>query len=156
MPDIFTDEWLGSWSDLINSDQELAKRAPEGLWRIYVVINGEDGSPYIPGDETLQLMLFLKDGRCEKLVRVYEAPGPRDLDFRFTGPATVFEEIAAGLRDPVEAGLDGKIEIAGDMRFLLRYAELVTEVMELYTNKLATDWPKGKPPYGEDGGVGAA
>lgn len=152
MPDIFSEEWLGSWADVINSDEDLAKRAPDGLWRIYIVINGDGNSPYIPQGEKLQLMFHLEDGRCVLLESVDEPPGPRDLDFRFTGSAAVFEEIAVGLRDPVESGLDGSIEIAGDMRFLLRYAELVTQVMELYTNKLATDWPHGKPPYGEGDG----
>lgn len=154
MPEIFSDEWLASWADLINNDETLAERAPEGLWRTYVVIEGDGSSPYIPVGETVHMMLHLKDGRCERLERVDGPPGPRDLDFRFTGPAGVFEEVAAGLCDPVDAGLEGKIEIAGDMRFLLRFAELVTDVMELYITKLDTDWPRGKPPYG--GGAGEA
>ncbi len=150
MANIFSDEWLASWAELINSGMSLADSAPDGLWRIYVVIDGDSGSPYISEGESLQLSLHIEDGKCVKLETVDSPPGPRDLDFRFTGPATVFEEIAAGLRDPVDAGLDGHITIAGDMRFLLRYAELVTGIMELYTTKLETDWPKGKPPY-DDG-----
>lgn len=148
MPDIFTGEWLASWTDLINSDPSLAERAPAGLWRVHVMISGDGVSPYISEGESYQLMLHLEDGRCSRLQRIDSPPGPRDLDFRFTAPAAVFEQVAAGQLDPVDAGLEGKIQIAGDMRFLLRYAELVTEVMKLYVEKLETEWPKGKPPYG--------
>lgn len=147
MGEIFSDEWLSGWAELINSDGDIAARAPEGLWRVHVVVNGDDSSPYVAESETLQLMLHLEDGRCTRLERVDSPPGPRDLDFRFAGPATVFEKIAAGQLDPVDAGLEGQIAIAGDMRFLLRYAELVTEVMDLFMSKLETEWPRGKPPY---------
>lgn len=145
---VFSQPWLDQWAALINSNESLAERAPEGVWRMYVRSEGDGVSPYIPAGETMHLMIHLSDGRCTRLERTDAPPGPRDLDFRFSGPATVFEEIAANLRDPVQAGLEGDIKIAGDMAFLLRHAELVKELVDLYTGSLETDWPLGRPPYG--------
>jgi SCP-2 sterol transfer family len=148
--EVFSTAWLDEWAALINSDESLQQRAPEGIWRIYIRAEGDGVSPYVPAGETMHLMIHLSDGRCTRLERTDAPPGPRDLDFRFSGPASVFEEVAAGLRDPVGAGLEGDIKIAGDMAFLLRYAELVKELVDLYTGSLETDWPRGRPPY-EDG-----
>lgn len=148
--EVFSTAWLDQWAALINSDESLSQRAPEGVWRIYIRAEGDGVSPYVPTGETMHLMIHLTDGRCTRLERTDTPPGPRDLDFRFSGPASVFEEVAAGLRDPVHAGLEGDIKIAGDMAFLLRYAELVKELVDLYTGSLETDWPRGCPPYGDD------
>ena len=147
--EVFSPQWLGQWAALINSDESLPERAPAGVWRIYLRGEGDGVSPYVPAGETMHLMLHLEDGRCTRLERTSEAPGPRELDFRFSGPARVFEEVAAGLRDPVDAGLAGEIKIAGDMAFLLRNAELVKEIVDLYVGRLETDWPRGRPPYGD-------
>ncbi len=147
--EVFSPGWLGQWAALINSDESLPERAPAGVWRIYIRAEGDGVSPYVPEGETMHLMLHLDDGRCTRLERTAAAPGPRDLDFRFSGPAAVFEEVAAGLRDPVDAGLAGDIKIAGDMAFLLRNAELVKEIVDLYVGRLETDWPHGRPPYGD-------
>ncbi len=148
MAEVFSAAWLARWAELINSDEGLPGRAPPGLWRIYLRIEGDSASPYVPEDEGLHVLLHLQDGRCTRLETSEGPPGPRELDFRFSGPALVFEEVAAGQRDPVDAGLEGGIEIAGDMSFLLRHAELVKEIVELYVQRLETDWPRGRPPYG--------
>ena len=147
--EVFSPEWLAQWAALINSDESLGQRAPVGVWRIYLRAEGDEVSPYVPAGETMHLMLHLSDGRCTRLERTGAPPGPRELDFRFSGPASVFEEVAAGLRDPVDAGLQGDIKIAGDMTFLLRHAELVKEIVDLYVGRLETDWPRGRPPYGD-------
>lgn len=153
---VFSQPWLDEWAAAINSDEALAENAPEGIWRIYMRAEGDGVSPYIPEGETMHLMIHLENGRCTRLERTDGPPGPRDLDFRFSGGATTFESVAAGLRDPIEAGLEGEIKIAGDMSFLLRYAELVQELVKVYTGELATEWPKGKPPYGDAQAGGAA
>lgn len=69
------------------------------------------------------------------------------LDYRFTGPSTVFDEVAASLLDPLDAVLHGSIKVRGDMRFLLRQAELVNVLLGAYTSGVATTWPSGRPPY---------
>lgn len=48
------------------------------------------------------------------------------------------------------AGLKGTIKITGDMRILIRHAELVNVVHEVYAREVETTWPKGKPPYSGD------
>jgi hypothetical protein len=145
---VFSDSWLDQWSKLINADETLPARAPEGVWRIHMRIEGDGVSPYVPEGETIHLMIHITDGRCTRLERTADGPGPRDLDFRFSGPAHIFEEVSAGLRDPVEAGLQGHIKIAGDMSFLLKQAELTKEIVELFMNQMQTNWPHGMPPYG--------
>ena len=35
----------------------------------------------------------------------------------------------------------------GDMRILIKHAELVNVVHEVYAREVETSWPKGKPPY---------
>lgn len=146
---VFTDGWLAQWSDLINADETLPGRAPEGLWRIHMRVEGDGISPYVGSTEEVHLMIHIEDGRCVRLERTADGPGPRDLDFRFSGPAHIFEEVSAGLRDPVEAGLQGHIKIAGDMGFLLKQAELTQEIVQLFMEQMETDWPHGRPPYGE-------
>jgi hypothetical protein len=146
---VFSQGWLDQWAALINSDETLPGRAPAGLWRIHMRVEGDSISPYVAEGEVLHLMIHIEDGRCTRLERAAEGPGPRDLDFRFSGPAHIFEEVSAGLRDPVEAGLQGHIKIAGDMGFLLKQAELTQEIVELFMSRMETDWPEGKPPYGE-------
>jgi len=60
----------------------------------------------------------------------------------------VFEGVAAGLVDPVGAGLKGTIKITGDMRVLIKHADLVNVLYDVYSREVQTDWPKGRPPYG--------
>ncbi len=76
-----------------------------------------------------------------------EPPPRKEFDFIFEVPATVFEGVSAATVDPVEAGLKGTIKITGDMRILIRHAELVNVVHEVYAREVETTWPKGKPPY---------
>ena len=57
----------------------------------------------------------------------------------------MFEGVAAGLIDLIDAGLKGKIKITGDMRILIRHAELVNVLYDVYAREVETIWPKGKP-----------
>ena len=71
----------------------------------------------------------------------------KGLNYRISGPATVFESMAAGLMDPIEKGLDGTLNIRGDMRLLMQNADLANIIFEVYNSSELTDWPKGMPPY---------
>ena len=53
----------------------------------------------------------------------------------------------AALDDPIEIVLHGSIKVRGDMRFLLRQAELVNVLLGAYTSGVDTTWPLGRPPY---------
>jgi hypothetical protein len=55
--------------------------------------------------------------------------------------------VASGLVDPVGAGLKGAIKITGNMRILIKHAELVNVLQEMYARDVETTWPKGSPPY---------
>lgn len=146
MPAIYTTEWYEALQKLINSKEEIASRAPKGAWVAIVEMHGDDTSPYLKTGEVRKFAIRIEDGVCVWYKEVDNEEG-LDLDYRFVGTATVFDEVAGGVVDPIDAGLDGRIKIRGDMRFLLRQAELVKEVLDVYTAELDTEWPKGKPPY---------
>lgn len=149
MPDIYTEQWYEALKNLINEDALIASKSPKGSWTAVVEIVGDGRSPYVEQGTTKRFVVHLQDGKCiwyKELPRD-DIGSEYDLDYRFTGQASVFDEIAAGITDPIDAGLDGRIRIKGDMRFLLRQAELVKEILEIYQRDLETTWPKGKPPY---------
>lgn len=149
MPDIYTEEWYEALKKLINENELIAAKSPKGRWVAAIEIKGDGRSPYVAGDSTKRFVVRLEDGKCVwyKELAPDDDGSEFDLDYRFTGAASVFDEIAAGITDPIDAGLDGRIRIKGDMRFLLRQAELVKEILEIYQRDLETTWPKGKPPY---------
>jgi hypothetical protein len=87
------------------------------------------------------------DGKIKELKpRDEKIPG-KGLNYRITGPASVFESMAAGLMDPIEKGLDGTLSIRGDMRLLMQNADLANIIFDVYNSSDLTVWPKGKPPY---------
>ena len=90
---------------------------------------------------------MLDAGRVLELSPLAERPDGDGLDFRFTAPAAVWEDIAAGLLDPITAGLRGRIRIRGDMRFLMQNADAVKALVDLYAAQGSTEWPLGRPPY---------
>ena len=147
MAEIYTKEWYETLQTLVNSRDDISKRAPQGQWRICVEVMGDEKSPYIPGEQAKYFFVLFDKGKCQKYEELPQTMDGKGLDFRFTGPATVFEEIAAGHRDFIEAGLKGAIKIRGDMRIFMQNAELVKIMADLYSQQVETAWPKGKPPY---------
>jgi hypothetical protein len=89
----------------------------------------------------------IEDGKCTEYLEVGEPPPRKEFDFIFSFPATAFEGVAAGIVDPIDAGLKGTIKITGDMRILIKHADLVNLLHEIYARDVETLWPKGKPPY---------
>jgi len=148
MPDIYTTEWYDQLKDMLNRHPDLAKSAPSGELKILGEFHGDGRSPYLEPDERRCFVVHLSDGICTDYYEVAEPPARKEFDFVFDIPAAVFEETAAGLVDPVEAGLKGTIKITGDMRVLIRHANLVNVVQEVYAREVETTWPKGRPPYG--------
>jgi len=49
--------------------------------------------------------------------------------------------------DPITAGMRGTIRVRGDMRVLMKNADAVKILVDLYGDQVHTEWPKGKPPY---------
>ncbi|MBI4768140.1 MAG: hypothetical protein HY787_26680 [Deltaproteobacteria bacterium] len=147
MPDIYTDKWYEALLELAGTRDDLSAKVPQGQWLVAMELEGDGISPYISPGETKHLFARIMNG---KLVEFRESPERvtgRQLQFRFMGPAHVFEEVAAGLLDPVEAGLSGSIVIRGDMRLFLQHAELMKVIFDVYARNNVTDWPKGKPPF---------
>ena len=148
MPEIYTTEWYDELKNLLNSNPDLAKSAPQGTLKMLGQFYGDGRSPYLSAGEQRFFVILLDDGKCTDYYEVAESPPRKDFDFIFEIPAAVFEEVAAGSVDPVEAGLKGTIKITGDMRILIRHADLVNVMKDVYTRDVETTWPKGKPPYG--------
>ena len=147
MPDIYTTEWYDELKDLLNRNPNLAKSAPGGELKVLGEFHGDGRSPYLKEGERRFFVIHLNDGKCTDYCQVDEPPPRKEFDFIFEIPAVIFEGVAAGISDPVTEGLKGTIKITGDMRVLIRHADLVNVVREVYTRDVETTWPKGKPPY---------
>lgn len=154
MADIYTTEWYEEVRDAMNARVVTMKDLPKGVLQIKVEIYGDGVSPYVAEGSERHFLVKLEDGRCA-WYREVEGDDPSvKLDYRFRGAATPFDEIAAGLQDPITAALQGVVKVRGDMRFLMRQAEQVKVLLEAYTSGVRTSWPLGRPPYapGEEAG----
>lgn len=149
MPDIFSNEWYDIMMELANSRDDLSDKLPRGEWKIAIEIEGDDASPYTPKGEFKYLFVRIVDGKILELSPITERIDIKELNYRITGPATIFESIAAGLFNPIEKCLNGKLSIKGDTRFFGRHADLANIIFEVYHSSELTDWPKGQPPYGK-------
>lgn len=151
MADIYTDDWYEQVRDAINRRVEGMKGLPEGAWHVAVDIVGDGRSPYVGDGEQRHFLVRINGGHCDWYRELSEAAAGDDpalrLDYRFVGPASAFDAIAAGLIDPIDAALRGTVKVRGDMRFLMRQAEHVKVLLDAYTSGVQTDWPKGQPPY---------
>jgi putative sterol carrier protein len=147
MPDIYTTEWYDELKDLLNRNPDMEKSAPKGPLKVLGQFLGDGPSPYLAEGDRQFFVVLLDDGTCTDYYEVAEPPPRKEFDFIFDIPASVFEEVAAGVTDPVAAGLKGTIKLTGDMRILIRHADLVNVVQDVYAREVETTWPKGKPPY---------
>ena len=147
MPDIFTAEWYDAMLELANSRDDLSEKVPQGEWRVAIEIEGDAISPYTPKGEFKYFFVYMVDGKIKELRPSEEKISGKGLNYRITGPASVFESMAAGIVDPIEKGLDGTLTIRGDMRMMMQNADLANIIFDVFKSSDLTDWPKGKPPY---------
>lgn len=147
MPDVYTTPWYESVKEAINTAVAKIPNAPTDSFTIQVEIAGDGKSPYVADGKTLRFLIRLEQGQCDWYREIDEDDPSVKLDYRFTGPASVFDEIAAAKSDPIDAALSGSIKVRGDMRFLMRQAEMVQVLLEAYSNGVDTTWPSGMPPY---------
>jgi hypothetical protein len=147
MPDIYTQDWYSALRGLLNQHPEIEQKAPRGAYKLLLVIRGDGASPDVAPGHELLFAIHLDDGRCSDYVELGPAVNRKGFDFLFEFPAAVYEGVAAGIVDPVAAGLSGTIKITGDMRILIRHAELVNILHQVYAREVETGWPRGKPPY---------
>ena len=145
MPAIYTKEWYEALKELLNHNPAVEKNSPRGRFHVLAVINGDAHSAYLPPGESRNFVVEFVDGKCLEYREEQTAPPRKGFNFIFELPASAFEGIAAGLIDLVDAGLKGTIKIVGDMRILIRHAELVNVIYGVYAREIETLWPKGKP-----------
>ncbi len=150
MPAIYTQDWYEELKGLLNRNPEVEKNAPPGKYTVLAELRGDGQSPYLTDGERRFFVVHLEDGRCSDYFEAEQPPPRKECDFIFEVPATVFEGVAAGLVDPVDAGLKGTIKITGDMRILIKHADLVNVLRDVYAREVETTWPKGKPPYSQN------
>ncbi|MCC6524184.1 MAG: SCP2 sterol-binding domain-containing protein [Polyangiaceae bacterium] len=147
MSAIYSQAWYDDLKRLIEGSAEFAARAPKERIAMALEVVGDAGSPYVPAGQERHYLIVLDGAKVTTLDLLPARHDGRDLGFRFTAPATVWESIAAGLLDPITAGLRGTIRVRGDMRFLMKNADAVKILVDLYAAQVETDWPAGKPPY---------
>ena len=147
MPAISSDAWYDDMKTLINGSPEFRKLAPKPRTVMTLEVVGDGKSPYVPNGDASYYLVVLDDGQVTEYRPLAERHDGKGLGFRFTAPATVWENIAAGLSDPITCGLRGQIKIRGDMRFLMQNADAVKILVDLYGRQGQTEWPQGKPPY---------
>jgi putative sterol carrier protein len=145
MADVYTEGWFETVRSAINAKVATLRDAMEGSILIAVDIVGDGVSPYVAEGATRHFLIQIDDGQCS-WYREGEAGESDELSFRFVGPATAFDEVAAGLLDPIDAALRGTIRVRGDMRFLMRQADHVKALLGAYRT-IETKWPLGAPPY---------
>ena len=147
MPDVYTTDWYEAVKDAINTRVSTLAKVPKDEFTIAVEIVGDGMTPYVAEGDVRRFLIRLEAGQCA-WYRELDADDPSvKLDYRFTGPGSDFDAIAAGLADPIDAALGGTIKVRGDMRFLMRQAEMVQVLLEAYSKGVDTTWPKGRPPY---------
>lgn len=145
MPEIYTNAWYDALKKILNENPEVDKNAPRGTFHVLARISGDTASLYLPAGEVRNFVVEFVDGKCREYREVATAPPRKEFDYIFELPASVFEGVAAGLIDLIDAGLKGSIKITGDMRILIRHAELVNVIYEVYAREVETVWPHGKP-----------
>ena len=143
MPDIFTQEWYDVMLELANSRDDLSQKVPQGEWKVAIEIEGDDISPYTPKGEFKYFYIHMVDGKIKELKPTQEKIKVKGLNYRITGPASVFESMAVGLMDPIEKGLDGTLSIRGDMRLLMQNADLANIIFEVYNSHEQSRWSRG-------------
>jgi putative sterol carrier protein len=147
MPDVYTPGWYDAVQVAINERVATLPDVPSDSFNIAVEIVGDGKSPYVDDGNIRRFLIRLEAGTCAWYREVDADDSSVTLDYRFTGPATTFDEVAAGLTDPIDAALSGAIKVRGDMRFLMRQAEMVQVLLEAYSKGVDTTWPAGAPPY---------
>jgi len=147
MADIYSTAWYEGVRDAMNTRVATMTDLPKGVLHIKVEIYGDGISPYIEEDVERHFLIRIADGHCDWYREVDGDDTSVKLDYRFRGPATIFDEIAAGLQDPIDAALHGTVKVRGDMRFLMRQAEHVSVLLDAYAHGVQTTWPLGRPPY---------
>jgi hypothetical protein len=145
MADVYTEAWFGAVRGAINVKVASLRDVPTDSILIAIDIVGDGVSPYVERDTERHFLVQIDDGQCS-WYREGVPDESQELNFRFLGPATAFDEIAAGLLDPIDAALKGTIRVRGDMRFLMRQADHVKVLLDAY-RAIETTWPMGGPPY---------
>ncbi len=147
MPVIYTEEWYAAMFEVVNLQDGISAQLPAGEWCLAFEVVGDGISPYVPRGETRNFFVRVKEGKVVEYREQRERISGKGLHFRFTGPAHIYEGVAAGIVDPVVAGLKGSITVRGDMRLLIQNAQFAGLLFKNIAESNSTEWPKGKPPY---------
>jgi hypothetical protein len=151
VPDVCTSEWYDAIREAMNASAATLRNLPEGSFVVAIEIVGDGRSPYVPEGEERRFLARMTGADAPGTAR---SPRPATRRPRRDGRSTTASgarrrrhAIAAGLADPIEAALRGLVRVRGDVRFLLRHAEHAKALLDAYTSRVETTWPRGRPPY---------
>ena len=147
MPAIYTEAWVAAMFNVINSTGDKSATFPPGEWCLAFEVVGDEVSPYVGNGEQRNYFIRLREGKVVECREHQERISGKGLHFRFTGSAHIYEGVAAGIVNPIVAGLKGAIKVRGDMRLLIQNADFADMIFKNIAGSNSTVWPRGKPPY---------
>ncbi len=118
-------EWLKALESVLNTDPRYAEVAKNWEGDILFQIDPDAGAP--AGKGTSRLYLDLWHGKCRSGHVVAEggnAPKPK---FILRAPLANFLRILGGELDPMQAMLTRKLQVEGDMVYMMRNVPVVLD-----------------------------
>lgn len=129
-------DWLEGFAAYLNSSEKYGRIAHKWEGDLVFEIQPDDVLP-----EGVNIYLDLWHGKCRG-VRVLDSTEPVDAAFVLTAPYSNFVRVLKGNLDPMQAMLTRKLEVRGNMGYMMRNVPTVLEFVrsaQAVTEKVVGD-----------------
>ncbi|HUV26891.1 MAG TPA: SCP2 sterol-binding domain-containing protein [Anaerolineales bacterium] len=134
MAKFLTEEWLNSFEEKLNTDNQYAEIAKNWEGDVSLSINPGDGL-----EEPVEIYFDLWHGKCRQAYFV-EKGVEKDADFILNGNYKDYIRILTGDLHPMQAMLTRKLNFRGNMGLLMRNVPTVLDFVRCAQD--VTDIPK--------------
>jgi len=134
MAKFLTEEWLNSFEEKLNTDNQYAEIAKNWEGDVSLSINPGDGL-----EEPVEIYFDLWHGKCRQAYFV-EKGVEKDADFILNGKYEDYIRILTGDLHPMQAMLTRKLNFRGNMGLLMRNVPTVLDFVRCAQD--VTDIPK--------------
>ncbi|MCJ7537026.1 MAG: SCP2 sterol-binding domain-containing protein [Anaerolineales bacterium] len=134
MAEFLTEEWLNSFEEKLNTDNQYAEIAKNWEGDVSLSINPGDGL-----EEPVEIYFDLWHGKCRQAYFV-EKGVEKDADFILNGNYKDYIRILTGDLHPMQAMLTRKLNFRGNMGLLMRNVPTVLDFVRCAQD--VTDIPK--------------